>query len=731
MVSYYRRRLLRLRRRRPMVLILVLLAVLALCLGGVIQISSIFPHGLFDSANRAYSSSSSSPFHPPLNRGPPGMAWRKGRPLPRPDDRDNPNRLRLMSELPLAYGVGARPPIAGLSDTPLVLELDPSLVPGCPPSAKPRKDGNPAAPRRRRLVVVGDVHGMLAPLEALLDGLGFDRTGKGGGVGLWGSGGGGGRTADHLVLAGDMVNKGPDSAGVVALAMRVGATAVRGNHEDRVLAAWDAAERAEKRRREREKKMREQKAAAAGGDKDEEGGWEDGVPGEMLDELEKVAIAESNSPRRQGVEPDLETARQIGPAGRDWLRSLPVIVKAGPLPGPHGMPLQPGDEQKKKKHTLGGGSTDEGAGGDGDEHNATTTNTPLPHHDHYLAVVHAGLVPGVPLQRQDPRAATTMRTLQYHRAESLRAETAFALRKLMLQKTRGRSSSVPDADVDDAYLDLRRDMLADGIEKLGRGIAGGGGGAGGSKEKGGRRPDDEDRRRHRQELLAELAPLSAADLELDDVPVPLEGRAGRPWAAQWDRWQARRARADGGGAWGRWGRSRHRGADSNSNGGRGRPAAASELDIRLEEEGAVPTTRAAGEEVEGEKMHGDEESAEAWHGPVTVVYGHDSRTGLRVGPWSVGLDTGCVRGGRLTALVIEEVDEEEGKGGVAGGGDAGVNGGARVTYRLESVDCAGSAPKTEGDDKDREEKEEKALEVERYVLPKSPKKGKGKGGKKT
>lgn len=44
---------------------------------------------------------------------------------------------------------------------------------------------------------------------------------------------------DHLILAGDMISKGPDSKGVVDLAMKVGASAVRGNHEDRVLKAAD------------------------------------------------------------------------------------------------------------------------------------------------------------------------------------------------------------------------------------------------------------------------------------------------------------------------------------------------------------------------------------------------------------------------------------------------------------------------------------------------------------
>jgi diadenosine tetraphosphatase ApaH/serine/threonine PP2A family protein phosphatase len=43
---------------------------------------------------------------------------------------------------------------------------------------------------------------------------------------------------DHLVLAGDMISKGPDSPGVIDLAIELGATAVRGNHEDRIILAY-------------------------------------------------------------------------------------------------------------------------------------------------------------------------------------------------------------------------------------------------------------------------------------------------------------------------------------------------------------------------------------------------------------------------------------------------------------------------------------------------------------
>jgi hypothetical protein len=40
----------------------------------------------------------------------------------------------------------------------------------------------------------------------------------------------------------------------------------------------------------------------------------------------------------------------------------------------------------------------------------------------------------------------------------------------------------------------------------------------------------------------------------------------------------------------------------------------------------------------------------SWRGPETVIFGHWSRRGLVDEPLAKGLDTGCVYGGRLTAL---------------------------------------------------------------------------------
>lgn len=85
---------------------------------------------------------------------------------------------------------------------------------------------DPAALRwlnpRGRLVVVGDVHGCACALDRLLRAVGFER----------------GR--DNLVLCGDLVTKGPDSAGVLDRAMALGALVARGNHDDLALAAASA-----------------------------------------------------------------------------------------------------------------------------------------------------------------------------------------------------------------------------------------------------------------------------------------------------------------------------------------------------------------------------------------------------------------------------------------------------------------------------------------------------------
>ncbi len=73
--------------------------------------------------------------------------------------------------------------------------------------------------------IVGDVHGCASELEGLLEALRFVAG------------------EDRLVFVGDLVARGPDTPGVLALARRLGARVVRGNHEAKLL-AWRRGQKA-------------------------------------------------------------------------------------------------------------------------------------------------------------------------------------------------------------------------------------------------------------------------------------------------------------------------------------------------------------------------------------------------------------------------------------------------------------------------------------------------------
>jgi hypothetical protein len=49
-----------------------------------------------------------------------------------------------------------------------------------------------------------------------------------------------------------------------------------------------------------------------------------------------------------------------------------------------------------------------------------------------------------------------------------------------------------------------------------------------------------------------------------------------------------------------------------------------------------------------------ETSEDPFSNTMTVVYGHDASTSLSIRTFTKGLDSGCVTGGKLTALVIED-----------------------------------------------------------------------------
>ena len=192
-----------------------------------------------------------------------------------------------------------------------------------------------------RLVIIGDVHGMRKSLEALLEKVGFDES------------------RDHLILAGDLVNKGPDSAGVVDIAIKLGASAVRGNHDNAVLnAAADIKVNRDVLLKfaRSDEKAEELKCSQPGTDKPHEE-----EPTQCPCAKAGIEAAHSASTH--------STAEQLSSHHLEWLAALPLILRVN-LPEHLESPF--------------GGS---------------------------LTVVHAGLVPDVSLDNQDPHTIMHMRSL--------------------------------------------------------------------------------------------------------------------------------------------------------------------------------------------------------------------------------------------------------------------------------------------------------------------------------
>jgi hypothetical protein len=67
-----------------------------------------------------------------------------------------------------------------------------------------------------RTIIIGDVHGCSAELSLLIEKLGVEKN-------------------DHVYFVGDLVARGPDTRGVLRIVRELGARAVLGNHERRLL----------------------------------------------------------------------------------------------------------------------------------------------------------------------------------------------------------------------------------------------------------------------------------------------------------------------------------------------------------------------------------------------------------------------------------------------------------------------------------------------------------------
>jgi hypothetical protein len=136
-----------------------------------------------------------------------------------------------------------------------------------------------------RLLIIGDVHGMLDELKELLNKADYTAS-----------------RGDRVIFVGDLVNKGPESSGVVQYAMDINATTVRGNHEDKVLRVWAGAEEARLQ------------AEAKGKDGDK-------------------AYKKFTKSLGSGKKDALEVAQSLSPEQRMWLAAAPVALRLGDLPG--------------------------------------------------------------------------------------------------------------------------------------------------------------------------------------------------------------------------------------------------------------------------------------------------------------------------------------------------------------------------------------------------------------
>lgn len=149
-----------------------------------------------------------------------------------------------------------------------------------------------------RTIVVGDIHGCLDELSRLLEAVELT-------------------PADRLISVGDLVGKGPDGAGVVRFFREGGHEAVRGNHDDKL-------------------------------------------------------VAHRRGDRTRTLPPSHEAhAEALAPADWSWLYALPYFIR-------------------------------------------------LPEHD--AIVVHGGLVPGVPLDDQDPALMTNLRSIRSDGSPSKRVD---------------------------------------------------------------------------------------------------------------------------------------------------------------------------------------------------------------------------------------------------------------------------------------------------------------------
>lgn len=326
-------------------------------------------------------------------------------------------------------------------------------------------------------------------------------------------------TKDHLVHTGDVVAKGPDSAAVLDTLISMNASGVRGNWEDRVLTAAQFL-------------FAQQRARPV-------------QP--YVDEM----LRTHRQPSKEA-----EVLARLTPEHIKYLKTLPLILTIGPPTPPDAVrpPSRPSLPKFSSRRTH-------------DSHD------PAPYHSRLkrpikspVLVAHAGIVPAVPLIRQDPISVMTMRYI--HPANHI-------------PTARNMFGSVRWTRVWTWYQ-----------RRLVRGI-----------------------------------PLPTEAVLSEEMP-PTRRLTTLGWLTEEPPVKKPRVAVLGSGA-----------EDWKTVTPEGK-----ERDVGLLREWA---------DALGLSRRKKKHSTDPWDIPTAVVYGHNAHDGVRLDEWTLGLDGGCVQGGRLVALVVD------------------------------------------------------------------------------
>ncbi|KAG8627121.1 hypothetical protein KVT40_004604 [Elsinoe batatas] len=419
--------------------------------------------------------------------------------------------------------------------------INPEVLPGGPADTKGDK----------RLIFIGDIHGCLKEFNKLLDAVHFHPS------------------RDHIIHTGDVIAKGPHSAGVIDKLIALNASGVRGNWEDRLLTSTRASISSSDLRT-----INKPKYDPA-----------------LHTVIAPNGVSPSQVPhfhQRRDLHPtSLQHQLHLKPHHIRYLSSLPLILTLPPLSSPSTLfsPSLP-------PSTL--------------FTNLTTTShrirLPHLHSPGGLHVVHAGLTPALPLSRQDPLALTTMRFL------SPSTHVPFPRRPKPRHPGAAREKVVRWTRAWNWY--QRR--LAKGVRKPRVADLAAGDTKGGVRAQTG----------HEVYRLLPSGPEGKFTVDARGVVEVLNAVGLAGWGRRVEGWF-----------------------------GIDQPSSTVSPLVSGGSKGRV----VGGGFSEGERMQVERESEEARRKEKasTVVYGHNSKDGVRVERWSVGLDGGCVRGGRLVGMTLD------------------------------------------------------------------------------